>query len=91
MTDSPGGIDQLKLPRTVPGLGENLLTVSRPAAGVARVRCQLCGCEVGCRVIQPRTGGPMMSETDVTFWLSHMTGQHPEVFPADVLSMLDKE
>jgi len=80
------GIDQLKLPRTVPGLGDNLLTVTRPAANVARVRCVICGCEVGCRVVASVKGGnrDTMSLTDFAFWLAHFQSRHPGVLPPEV-------
>jgi len=80
------GIDQLKLPRCVPGLGDNLLTVTRPAANVARVRCVICGCEVGCLVVPSIADGDrdMMSPLDFQFWLAHFASQHPEKLPDGV-------
>ena len=72
--------DQLKLPRIIPGLGENLDTILWRGY-VARVRCQLCGCEVGARVVASIQGGSpdTMSMTDLSFWLAHFASQHPGV------------
>ena len=80
------GIDQLKLPRCVPGLDDNLLTVTRPAANVARVRCVICGCEVGCRVVASTVGGEpnTMDYFSFQFWLAHFASQHPEKLPPGV-------
>jgi len=79
-------IDQLKLPRTVPGLGENLLTVARPASWTARLRCQLCGCEVGSRVVASVPGGykDTMDQLTFQFWLAHFQTEHPEKLPKEI-------
>ena len=86
MIAAPGGIDQLKLPRTVPGLGENLLTVARPFSWLARVRCQICGEEQGCRVLSERTGNPpdTMDGLSFHFWLAHFQRHHPDLLPAGI-------
>lgn len=80
-------IDQLKLPRTVPGLGDNLLTVAWvKSVNVARVRCQLCDAEVGCRVVAETEDGNFttMDQFSFQFWLAHFQGQHPGVLPTEV-------
>jgi len=84
--DVSGGIDQLKLPRCVPGLGENLATVARPASWSARIRCQICGEEQGCRVVSERRGNPpdTMDSFSFHFWLAHFQSQHPELLPPEI-------
>ena len=88
-------IDQLKMPRTIPGLGDNLLTVSPILAGVARVRCQVCGVDehgadrtaVGCRVVAGTVGGNLdtIAQFDFQFWLTHFAINHPEKLPKEIM------
>ena len=86
MMDAPDGVDQLKLPRCVPGLGDNLLTVARPASWLARVRCRICGEEQGCRVVSGIRGNPPDTTDGFSFhfWLAHFQSQHPELLPPEV-------
>ena len=83
-------IDQLKMPRTIAGLGDNLLTVARPMSWGARVQCKVCGLEVGCRVVAERVGGErnMMDQFSFMFWLAHFLSQHPDLLPAEVRAEL---
>ena len=91
-------IDKLLLPRTIAGLGDNLLTIARPASGIARVRCmvkvnddgEVCGLEVGCRVVAERVGGERntMDGVSFQFWLAHFLSQHPDLLPAKVRAEL---
>ena len=86
MKDMPAGIDQLKLPRAVPGLGDNLLIIARPAAWSARVRCQVCGEEQGCRVVPGIRGNPpdTMDGFSFHFWLAHFQSQHADLLPPEI-------
>lgn len=90
MTDSPSGLDQLRLPRAVPGLGDNLLTVSRPAEWDARVRCKVCGEEQGCRVVTSFVGGSRdtMDQFSFQYWLAHFQVHHPDLLPPEVRAEL---
>lgn|GEM_PF-4992914 len=90
MKDTPDGIDQLKLPRTVPGLGDNLLIIARPAAWSARVRCQVCGEGQGCRVVAAVRGNPpdTMDGFSFHFWLAHFQSQHPDLLPPEIRAEL---
>ena len=78
-------IDQLKLPRTVLDLGDNLETVLWRGY-VARVKCRLCGCEVGSRVVASVPGGykDTMDQLTFQFWLAHFQAEHPEKLPKEI-------
>ena len=86
MKSAPDGIDQVKLPRAVVGLGENLDTVRWHGESACDVRCRVCGIVVGCLVPCQRPGveRKMMSLTDYHFWLHHFQAMHPELLPAEV-------
>ena len=88
--DAPGGIDQLKLPRAVPGLGDNLLTFARPSSWLARVRCKVCGLELGCRAVpSTRNGAPdTMDGLSFHFWLAHFQNQHADLLPPEIRAEL---